>query len=641
MTQQDSYSSFFTAIMEGRADDVRSALLEDPVLIDASYVDGDIPLHLAILCDWPDVVVVLLEYGAAPTPALWPAVIVGNEQILRSLFEAGADPNYRMSDGETVAQLTAEWDNGNVLKLFLDYGVDANLRGNDGATLLHVSRHVTDSVSTATLIEYGGDPLAKDNGGDTPLHIAARENDLEMATALLATGANPMVVNNDGYTPLAYALLPVNAGDVGICDDENNVVRWVDGEAERSEIIKMFVQVIDHGKLSLWEASALGYVDRVESLLDADPTLLDAHCMVSYRPLHYAVFWNQAEVVRCLLNKGTCVGLLQDDDYPPLSVAAKRGHLEIVEMLIRSGANVDELDELAYAPLHNAIHGDHSDVVCLLLEHGANPNICSEEELNTPLLDAAWKSPECTAVLIQAGVDVNVQDWNGNTPLHMVGDEQPKIAGMLIRAGADLTIRHKHGKTPLMEAITQHKTALVKVILDYAGYDSATAYELAALDDLDCLKERLTPQPELLGLPDHDYINRTLLHCAAETNASRVAEYLLKLGADPNCQDSDANTPLHLTAESNGSDVAKLLLDYGADPNIVDNDWKRTPLFEAAYHQNHEVARMLIDQVADVNARADDGYTPLDSAQGRAMQIFLRRHGAIYGRPENQETTEE
>ncbi len=641
MTQQECHLTFFIAIREGRTDDVRSALLEDPALINASYVDGEIPLHLAIQCDWPDVVDVLLEYASDPTPALWPALVIHNERILRSLFEAGADPDYRMSDGKTVAHFAADFNDNGLLKVFLDYGVDPKLRQDDGATLLHYSNHGLKDVSTAELIEYGVSPFAKDNGGDTPLHVAASYNDSEMAKTLLAAGADPMAVNNDGYTPLSYILMPIEAGDFGICDDENNVVRWVGGEAERSEIIKMFVQSIDPEKLSLWEVSALGCIDRMESLLVAGPTHLDALCMGSYRPLHYAVFWNQVEVLRFLLNIGSCVGLLQEDDDSPLSIAAERGHLEIARILIKAGADVNESDDFGYTPLHSAVDKDHSGMVRLLLEHGANPNICSEEEFNTPLLDAACKSPECTAILIQAGVDVNVQEWKGNTPLHQVDDEHPEIAGMLLKAGADLTLRNNHGRTPLNEAIAQRKCEVATAILDFAEYDMVTTYELAALDDIHNLRERLSVQPELMSLPDADYLNRTLLHCAAETNASRVVEHLLESGADPNSQDSDGNSPLHLAAESNGLDVAKLLLDYGADPNIVDNDWKRTPLFEAAYHQNHEVARMLIDQGADVNARADDGYTPLDSSEGRAMHIFLRRHGAISGRCESQETTEE
>jgi ankyrin repeat protein len=63
MTQQETEAFFFAAILEGRADDVRSALRDNPALIDASYVDGDDPLSLAIGCDWPEVVDVLLEHG--------------------------------------------------------------------------------------------------------------------------------------------------------------------------------------------------------------------------------------------------------------------------------------------------------------------------------------------------------------------------------------------------------------------------------------------------------------------------------------------------------------------------------------------------------------------------------------------------
>ena len=55
----------------------------------------------------------------------------------------------------------------------------------------------------------------------------------------------------------------------------------------------------------------------------------------------------------------------------------------------------------------------------------------------------------------------------------------------------------------------------------------------------------------------------------------------------------------------------------------------RSPLHEAAYRQNVDVARLLIEHGADVNAKMTDGHTPLDTSEGRAIPIFLRRHGGI------------
>lgn len=87
-----------------------------------------------------------------------------------------------------------------------------------------------------------------------------------------------------------------------------------------------------------------------------------------------------------------------------------------------------------------------------------------------------------------------------------------------------------------------------------------------------------------------NYAARTPLHEAVDfaikNNHSRsfpktyrlqFVEYLLKLGATVNAQDSHGITPLHIAATAFDKKLCALLLRYGATPNIVD-DKKQTPL---------------------------------------------------------------
>ena len=64
-----------------------------------------------------------------------------------------------------------------------------------------------------------------------------------------------------------------------------------------------------------------------------------------------------------------------------------------------------------------------------------------------------------------------------------------------------------------------------------------------------------------------------------------------------------------------------------------DDGW--TPLYWAAGKgHNKEVAELLIDNGADVNARDEDGDTPLDWADRRnqtATTALLRKHGGKTG----------
>jgi hypothetical protein len=105
----------------------------------------------------------------------------------------------------------------------------------------------------------------------------------------------------------------------------------------------------------IWTAAFVGNLDRVRSLLDNDPTLVNR--------------------------------MGDDRSGTPLVHAAGRGHLEVVRLLLERGADPN-LPEEGNAPhgraLYSAVYGRHFDVTRLLLEHGANPNQEVESSADAP-----------------------------------------------------------------------------------------------------------------------------------------------------------------------------------------------------------------------------------------------------------------
>ena len=67
---------------------------------------------------------------------------------------------------------------------------------------------------------------------------------------------------------------------------------------------------------------------------------------------------------------------------------------------------------------------------------------------------------------------------------------------------------------------------------------------------------------------------------------------------------------LHTCAEKGHLNVARALIEAGADVNAKDNEGL-TPLYMCALGGHLEVARALIEAGADVNAKKDNGVTPL------------------------------
>ena len=55
-----------------------------------------------------------------------------------------------------------------------------------------------------------------------------------------------------------------------------------------------------------------------------------------------------------------------------------------------------------------------------------------------------------------------------------------------------------------------------------------------------------------------------------------------------------------------------------------------TPLITAAYGDNAAIARLLVSRKADLNAKKEDGWTPLKFAQWKKrpeIEALLRQHG--------------
>jgi ankyrin repeat protein len=135
------------------------------------------------------------------------------------------------------------------------------------------------------------------------------------------------------------------------------------------------------GKLTVWEAAALGRDPEVDRLLAGDAALANAFSPDGYFPLGLAAFFGHPATVSLLLKCGADIHAVARNQMKvqALHAAVASRRLETVALLLERGAEVNARQQVGYTPLMGAAAGGRDDIVQLLLDHGADPSLVSED----------------------------------------------------------------------------------------------------------------------------------------------------------------------------------------------------------------------------------------------------------------------
>jgi ankyrin repeat protein len=180
----------------------------------------------------------------------------------------------------------------------------------------------------------------------------------------------------------------------------------------------------------------------------------------------------------------------------------------------------------------------------------------------------------------------------------------------LINCGANVDYDADGGDTPLIQAVDYDREEIVKMLI-LAGAD----------------------------------VNRMRLGCEQAIHAAMrettdekfaILRLLLGVGCKLDEETRFGDTPLHLAVSAR---FAKALIQGGANiesrkmPRSGSEDSGSTPLHEHAQEGRIEIVKILIQAGANVNARCDEGKTPLGRCLERdenreSIIAHLRAHGA-------------
>jgi hypothetical protein len=197
--------------------------------------------------------------------------------------------------------------------------LDARCQGGGARSLLHIAtdwpgNFPRGAETVATLLQAGADVNATFGGAhtETPLHWAASCDDVSVLDALLDHGANieaPGAVIAGG-TPLADA------------------VAFGQWKAAR--------RLIERGaQANLWQAAALGLMERVERYVTADPPPPAEEITKAF---WLACHGGQLTAAEYLLARGADVNWVGYDDLTPLDTARRSEAADVVAWLESRGA---------------------------------------------------------------------------------------------------------------------------------------------------------------------------------------------------------------------------------------------------------------------------------------------------------------
>jgi ankyrin repeat protein len=413
-------------------------------------------------------------------------------------------------------------------------------------------------------------------------------------------------------------------------------------------------------------------VDVVERLLKSGADVRAAN-RYGVTAMHLAAENGNPKILERLIASGGDPNETGIEGETPLLTAARSGHVDAVKTLLTHGATVDarEMWHGQTALMWAAAQG-HPDVMRELIAHGADVNATSnveqwERQITseprdkwlppgglTPLLFAARENcVACIKELVAAKADVDKTTPDGISAAVMaLINGHYDAAGALIEAGIDPNLADYTGRTALYAAIDFNT-----MVSSNRPAPKVLENKLSALDVARMLLDRgAEPNPRLKRLPPYraklDRGNDTMLGAgttpflrAAKAGDVPAMKLLLEHGADPVLAPTRSGiTPLMAAAglgsqeqdttgryktQAQAIDAIQLLLDHDIDVNATAADG-RTALHGAALQGYDDVIKFLASKGALLDLQDKNGFTPLDTALGRAGGFgFSGKEGVV------------
>jgi ankyrin repeat protein len=532
----------------------------------------------------------------------------GDVAMTEMLVYAGANVAAVTRIGHyTPLHLASRAGNAAVARALVKAGANVSARTTtSGVTPLHLAAESGSGEVVMLLLDQGADADATESEwGQTPLMFAAADNRVEAIQVLLARGADATIktktidIAHQSALDRAANDRQKKVLEASVPKGEKPTPRQVQAAIEASR------ELFASGKIPPpEEAAAGGRGGRGGRGGDADT----ANAANSFNP---------EEINPPVSSKGGMTALLH---------ATRQGHLEAVRALLDGGAPIDQTGSGdATSPLLMAVINGEFDLAVFLIERGANPNLAAGANGATPL----WAA-------------VNTQ-WQPRTrypqPQEMEQQKTTYLEVMkaLLANGADPDARLKTHPWYLVYSGCGNRNC---GLADTAG--STAFWRAAYATDLEAMKLLVAygADPNIPTVAPNVPVRRGAGGPPAGAGgpiAPTAEANQAKFNALPVPPGGPGALPIHAAAgveygegfagnahrhapDAWMSVMKYLVEELHADVNARDNDGY-TPLHHAAARGDNEMINYLVSKGADVTAVARSGQTTADMANGPVQRI--------------------
>jgi ankyrin repeat protein len=217
--------------------------------------------------------------------------------------------------------------------------------------------------------------------------------------------------------------------------------------------------------------------------------------------------------------------------------AAQNTDAGVLRLLTEARVPVDKPDRSGRRPIDYAAENKNEQIMSCLLTAG-----CSVVSEYCVLTATSNSNHKVLAMVIAAG-RISVCDYGGCAPIHYAAlNPNVAVVRLLLDAGVDVNVVDSDGENPLFKACEKNPNMEVFDALLAAGVEWR-----------------------------EDANKRTICHAVAKNSNAAIVQRVIERGVDVNALDSFQQTPVMIAAEFSTAAVVSLLLQAGAD--VQTTDW--------------------------------------------------------------------